>query len=64
MTNSNRDACRSGNSLVDERHQDLCDLLSRGRIDFGCGRAVGHETASVYEKTERMHRRQLGRTFS
>src|ERR1700682_242084 len=40
--------------------QDFCDLLSRHRINLGLGRAVGHETASVYEKTERMHRGQVG----
>src|SRR3989442_6883550 len=40
--------------------QDFCGLLSRHRINLGLGRAVGHETASVYEKTERMHRGKVG----
>ena len=35
--------------------QNFCNLLSRGRIDFGCSRAIGHETAGVDEKTERVH---------
>src|SRR3954453_21999679 len=39
--------------------QDSCDLLSRVRINLGCGRAVGHETAGVYEKTERIHHGQV-----
>src|SRR5262247_169496 len=40
--------------------QDLCDLLSRDRIDLVLGCAVGHETTSVYEEAEGMHRGQVG----
>src|SRR2546421_718276 len=39
--------------------QDLCHLLSRARINLGCGRAVGHKTAGVYEKTERIYHGQV-----
>src|SRR3979490_1366778 len=40
--------------------QDLSDLLSCAFINLGCGRAIGHETAGVCEKTERAHHRQVG----
>src|ERR1700730_10513110 len=40
--------------------QDLCNLLSRARINLGYGRAVCHETAGVCEKTERIHHGQVG----
>ena len=53
--------CRSQRQLTRRRAiQEFCDLLSRDRMNLGLGRAVGHETDSVYEKTERMHRGQVG----
>src|SRR5262249_36140619 len=40
--------------------QDFCDLLSRVRVNFRCGRAVGHEAAGVCEKTKCIYRGQVG----
>src|SRR5262245_47058880 len=60
MTSSNRVGLSQRQLARPSAFQDSCNLLGRDRVNLRLGRAVGHETASIYEKTECVHGGQMG----